>query len=74
MADNKWTEVYLYDYFLRTKTNSAEAQQFFIKQIIPWCHNNLPLDSWKSNGVTRYSFRIEFKDPEDAVYFKLKFN
>ena len=73
MTDDGWTEVYLRDYFLRNNLQSDQASEYFRKKVIPWCHGNLRLDWWKPDGVTRYSFRINFKDPEDALHFKLIF-
>jgi len=72
--DNGWMRVYLRDYFFRNGViGSGCAERIFQEEIIPWCHDNLRLDYWRTDGVTKYSFRIEFKDPEDALHFKLKF-
>ena len=41
-----------------------------------WCEEHLGRinDLWAKDGVTMYSWRIMFKNKEDAVIFKLRFD
>lgn len=45
------------------------------KEYTDWCEENLgPCnDRWSTDGVTLFSYRIIFSDPDDAIVFKLRF-
>jgi hypothetical protein len=68
-CNDGWTVITLVHYF--ENKGSREATYIFHKKIIPWCQDNLQLDTWAPGGVTRHSYRIQFKHSEDAVWFKL---
>jgi len=64
-----WVVVSFAEYF--ENTNSLEASNHIRKKFVPWCQNYLHLDSWALDGVTKHSYRIQFKNSEDALLFKL---
>ena len=44
-----------------------------MSNMVMWLLNNVKDSDWQREGVTRYSWRFYFKDPEDATMFRLKF-
>jgi len=38
-----------------------------------WCRANVDPDDWRSDGVTIFSYRMYFNNPEDATLFRLVF-
>ena len=68
-CNDGWTVVSLVHYF--KDCNTVECSTIFHTKVVPWCQNNLHLDSWLPGGVTKHSYRIQFKNSEDALWFKL---
>ena len=66
-----WEVVRLADYFA-TMDSSIEVWPIVI-EMEKWCKENVPAQYWERNGVTRYSYRFQFKDKQDALAFKLTF-
>jgi hypothetical protein len=65
-----WTVIRLVDYFEPTDTMDAYEA---CRDMSAWCGENLLDGTWERNGVTKYSFRFQFRDPVDALAFKIKF-
>lgn len=44
-------------------------------EYLAWCEENLGPrgDKWAADGVTVFSYRVIFSDPNDAIIFKLRF-
>lgn len=65
------TRVYLHDYFERNQI--ADYLGVMLATFKPWIVKNVEKGKWHMDGVTQYSYRFEFEDPQDAVAFKLRF-
>jgi hypothetical protein len=67
-----WIEVRLYNYFDRMPDigHASDHTRYVIRE---WCNQNVKVGEWKYRGVTFFSYRVYFKNPEDAIMFKLKF-
>ncbi len=68
-----WTVVRLFDYFYRLKIFDTEAREIIHTNFIPWCMENCKKGYWETNGVTRFSYKFQFENAEDAMCFKLVF-
>lgn len=71
-ARKGWTVILLADYFLNLESN--QARSILDKKVIPWCQDRLIDGDWEINGVTKFSYRVQFKRSEDALLFKLMFS
>ena len=73
MSYNKpgWEVVRLADSLSNTDTDDGIS--IIDKTYIPWCVDNVPLGGWAWLGVTKYSFRFQFMDKQDATAFRIRF-
>jgi hypothetical protein len=69
-----WTVVRLTEYFIRHGMESNQARVVLNEKVRPWCESYALFDGWELSGVTKFSYRIQFKDSRDALCFKLAFN
>lgn len=67
-----WTVIRLNEYFERMELESNEARSIIV-EMGEWCSANLSHFTWERNGVTKHSFRFQFRFTQDALAFKLRF-
>ena len=72
-AHEGWTVVRLVDYFEKNGIESDEALRFMRNEVKEWLDQNVNEDDWEKGGVTKFSFRVQFANAEDALAFKLRF-
>lgn len=67
-----WQQIRLFDWFDRNYNSSIEPwdQMVVFKK---WCQDNITPNYWTSAGVTIFSYRFYFNNPEDATFFRLTF-
>lgn len=67
-----WTQVRLFDWFDRNYgSNTQPWEQMVIFR--NWCQDNITPNYWSTGGVTIFSYRMYFNNPEDATLFRLVF-
>ncbi len=68
-----WTVIRLRGYFEQANMETAPASTMVHSVFREWCVDNVHFGSWEINGVTRFSYRIQFANSTDALAFKLRF-
>ncbi len=68
-----WEVVRLAKVFKDLEWDTEQALDYIKETLIPWCTENVPFDAWSRSGVTVWSYRFLFRDPQDALAFRLTF-
>ena len=76
-VENDWTQVALFSWFdrgwLDGSSESCMDPRDQMQLLRQWCQDNITPNYWTSAGVTIFSYRFYFNNPEDATFFKLTF-
>jgi len=72
-ARDGWTVVRFADYFEKNGIESDEAYKLMKGEYKTWLTENVDKENWEFGGVTKFSYRIQFRNEIDALAFKLRF-
>lgn len=60
-------------YFSTVTAGTKNSDAYEMDQLIEWADKNCEPNTWMWDGITRYSYKMFFANPLDALAFKIQF-